>query len=65
MKDDDFYHISEEELTNYALRLLKISREFIMEFTYAIGIEEDKTDTADNKIVLLLSVADFDDEWKV
>lgn len=65
IEDDDFYHISEEDLTNYALRLLKISREFIMEFTYAIGIKEDKADTADNKIVLPLSVADFDDEWKV
>ena len=64
MEDDDFYHISEVDLTTYALRLLKISREFIMEFTYAIGIEEDKTDTT-GKTVLPLIVADFDDEWKV
>ena len=64
MEDDDFYHISEVDLTTYALRLLKISREFIMEFTYAIGIEEDKTDIT-GKTVLPLIVADFDDEWKV
>lgn len=64
MEDDDFYHISEKDLTKYALRLLKISREFIMEFTYAIDIEEDKIDTSE-KMLLPLSVADFDDEWKV
>ncbi|MBC2871272.1 hypothetical protein H7271_06600 [Bittarella massiliensis] len=64
IEDDDFYHISEKDLYNYVLRLLKISREFIMEFVYAIGIEEDNANT-DGKIILPLSVADFDDEWKV
>lgn len=64
IENDDFYHISEDDLKKYVLRLLEISREFIMEFTYAIGIEESKYKTK-NIVTVPLRLADFDDEWKI
>lgn len=64
IESDDFYHVSEEDLKKHALRLLEISREFIMEFTYAIGIEENKLN-AEEKATVFLPIIDFDDKWKV
>ncbi len=64
MDEDNFYHISEDDLIKYTFRLLELSREFIMELVYAIGIEERKNCNSQEKI-LHLSIADFDDEWKI
>lgn len=61
---DRFYHISEENLVKCTLRLLELSREFIMELVYAIGIEESKK-THDKSNVLKLDLADYDDNWKI
>lgn len=60
---DSFYHISEDELKKQVLRLLELTREWIMEFVYAIGIEDSKRDKGKNAIQLY--IRDFDDEWKV
>ena len=61
---DRFYHISEEDLVQYTLRLLELSREFIMELVYAIGIEESKK-THDKSNVVKLDIADYEDNWKI
>lgn len=63
IEDDSFYHISENELKNYVLRLLELSREWILELVYGIGIEERKN--ANGIDVIKLNIVDFDDTWKV
>lgn len=61
---DRFYHISEEALIKYTLRLLELSREFIMELVYAIGIEESKK-AHDTNNAIHLDISDYNDEWKI
>lgn len=62
LEEDNFYHISEEDLISQTIRMLQLAREWIMELVYAIGIEERKKGTSDN--VIHLDIIDFDDEWK-
>ena len=62
IKDDSFYHIDENTLENLTIRLLQLTREWIMELVYAIGIEERKMKTNENAIQMHIS--DYDDEWK-
>lgn len=63
IENDGFYHISEEDLKAHVLRLLELSREWIMELVYAIGIEESRKEK--EKPAVHLSICDYADEWKV
>lgn len=62
IEDDGFYHIGEEQLKALVLRLLELSREWIIELVYAIGIEESKKEKRGDAVYL--NVYDFDDQWK-
>lgn len=62
IENDRFYHISEEELKSYVIRLLELAREWIMEIVYAVGIEESKKEKNDEAVHL--NIIDFEDEWK-
>lgn len=62
ISDDRFYHINESNLKKYTLRILTLTREWIMELVYAIAIEESKN--ADDKDKIHLHIADYDDKWK-
>ena len=61
---DRFYHISEADLIKYTLRLLELSREFIMELVYAISLEERKK-VHDEETIFSLNIGDYDDKWKI
>lgn len=63
IKEDGFYHISENDLKRGIMRLLELGREWIIYLVYAIEIEERKLKKDDN--VIQLSLQDFDDEWKL
>ena len=62
VEEDGFYHVSEEDLKKYTLRLLSIIREALMYLVYAIGIDDSKKDKTG--MVVPLSVSDYPDEWK-
>lgn len=62
IEDDSFYHIGEDQLKTLVLRLLELSREWIIELVYAIGIEESKKGKREDAINL--NIYDFDDQWK-
>lgn len=62
IESDSFYHISEDDLKEYTLRLLEITREAVMYIIYAIGIDEAKKDKNDNTIPMMLG--NYFDEWK-
>ena len=61
--DDRFYHLSESTLKKSVLRILTLTREWIMELVYAIAIEERKNKDKENAVHL--HVIDYDDRWKV
>lgn len=63
IEKDGFYHISEDELIKYTLRLLELAREWVMELVYAIGIYENSNNK--NCDIVQLKVSDFCDEWKI
>ena len=63
MMDDRFYHLSESTLKKSVLRILTLTREWIMELVYAIAIEESKSKDKENAVHL--HVIDYDDRWKV
>lgn len=44
------------------MRLLELSREWIMELVYAVGMEESKKDNGEE--IIHLDIVDYDDEWK-
>ena len=62
MESDSFYHVSEEDLKDYAMRLLEIAREALMYLVYAIGYEESKKEKSSKAVSMTL--ADYSDEWK-
>ena len=61
--DDRFYHLSESTPKKSVLRILTLTREWIMELVYAIAIEERKNKDKENAVHL--HVIDYDDRWKV
>ena len=61
--DDNFYHISEEDLKKYTMRMLQLCRESLIYLVYAIGIDDSKKDKSEK--VANLSVSDFPDDWKL
>lgn len=63
LESDSFYHVSEEDLIKYTLRLLELSREALMYLVYAIGIEESKKEK--HGIAVPMHVTDYPDEWKM
>lgn len=63
IKDDKFYHISEEELQKQTIHIMELAREWIMELVYAIGIEENKNSNGENAVHM--PICDYDDEWKI
>lgn len=59
---DSFYHITENALLQYTMNLLEIVREWLIDLTMAIHIEEKnrRRDCA----VVTVPLIEFDDEWK-
>ncbi len=66
MGEDSFYHITEDCLLRYTLDLLEIVREWLIDLTMAVHIEEikrrDSKASVKNFPIFLM---EFDDEWKV
>lgn len=62
IKDDQFYHITEEQLKNNTLRLLRLVRESLMYLVYAVGINESQKGKLDKCISL--NIQDYPDELK-
>lgn len=63
---DSFYHITEDKLLQYTLELLEIVREWLIDLTMAVHIEEMKRrdgETEEKSYPVFLM--EFDDEWKV
>lgn len=62
IKDDNFYHVTEDKLKENALRLLRLVREALIYLVYAIGYNETQKDKFEKSISLNLH--DYLDEWK-
>lgn len=62
LEKDSFYHISEDTLKEYTIRLLEIARESLMYLVYAIGIDESKKEKP--AFFMPMNLLDYDDEWK-
>ena len=62
IKDDQFYHITEDQLKNNTLRLLRLVRESLMYLVYAVGINEGQKGKLDKCISL--NIQDYPDELK-
>lgn len=62
IEEDSFYHISEDELKKHTLRLLELTREWILLLVYAIDIYESNHKHGENAVQL--GISDYDDEWK-
>lgn len=62
---DSFYHITEGALLQYTMNLLEIVREWLIDLTMAIHIEEESRRNAHTGVtVVTMSLREFDDEWK-
>ena len=42
LKDDSFYHITEDQLRMYTLKLIRMVRESLMYLVYAVGVNESR-----------------------
>lgn len=63
---DSFYHITEDSLLQYTLDLLEIVREWLIDLTMAIHIEEMKhRDSKEVEKRFPMFLMEFDDEWKI
>lgn len=59
-------YVSENELYDATFELLKILREAIISLAFCVNIEEiPKREDAKGKLILPMSLMDFEDEWKV
>lgn len=59
-------YVSENELYNVTLELLKILREAIICLALCVNIEEiPQREDAKGKLIMPMSLMDFEDEWKV
>lgn len=63
-QENNFYYIQETTLREYTLRLLELTREWIIELVYAINIEEKKKNSISGERVELY-VQDFPENWKL
>ncbi len=62
IKNDQFYHIKQDQLKNNTLRYLRLVRESLMYLVYAVGINESRKGKQEKSISL--SVQDYPDELK-
>ena len=64
--EDSFYHITENGLLQYTMELLEIVREWLIDLTMAVHIEELKRgEDEDDKKSFPVFLMEFDDEWNV
>lgn len=66
--DDLALYISEVELSNETLKLLKLIREVIICLALAVGIEEDNRSgklSNSNVIAPTVTLMEYDDDWKI
>ena len=64
-KDGLSYSISEADLKNYTLKLLKLSREALINLAIGIKIEEQKKESQSKGKVLGKMISDiYEDDWK-
>ena len=61
--EDNIYHVSEDQLVEYTMDLIKLVRETIIELVVAINIEERKQNVNDNKVASL-TMAKYVDDFK-
>jgi len=64
--DDLAFYVPEVELSTETFRLLKLIREIIICLSLAVGIEEEnrKHKLDPSKVVMPITLMDYDDEWK-
>lgn len=62
LESDSFYHITEDKLRKYTIRLIQIAREAIIYLVYAIGIDENRKE--DSERAVMMQVLDFPDIQK-
>lgn len=60
---DSIYRISEDHMFDYAMELLKLVREAIIELTIAIRIEEN-SQIDDSKQIVKISMFEYSDDYK-
>lgn len=65
IEDDRFYHLSEDELIKQTMRMLELSREWIMGLVYAINLEERRNEQDDDGLVAHMAIANYEDQWKI
>lgn len=59
-------YVSEEELYNTVLHMLKIIREAIINLSLCVNIAEySKKEASKDKLILPLNLMDYDDDWKI
>ena len=65
--DDLAFYMSEAELISETFNLLKLIREVIICLALSVGIEEEyRREKLDpEKLILPMSLMDYDDEWKI
>jgi len=61
--DDNIYHVSEDQLVEYTMDLMKLVREAIIELVVAISIEERKQIANDDKVASL-TMTEYEDDFK-
>ncbi|MDE6016162.1 MAG: hypothetical protein K2H41_10765 [Acetatifactor sp.] len=62
---DSFYHITESVLLQHTMDLLEIVREWLIDLTMAIHIEEKKrSENYNETAVATMPLIEFEDEWK-
>lgn len=59
---DKFYHVSEDILKEYTMRLLRLAREAMFYLVYAVGIEENNKDIGSGAV--RFDLMDYPDWWK-
>lgn len=64
---EGIYHISDDDLQKFAIELINMVRELIIDLSMAVHIEELKRKQEHNteKIIPGLTLQEYDDEWKV
>ena len=59
-------YVSDEELYDVTLMLLKILREAIINLSLCVNIaEEPKREASKDKMILPMQLMDYDDDWKI
>ena len=62
---DSFYHIKESVLLQYTIDLLELVREWLIDLTMAIHIEEkNRRGDYNENAIPIMSLMEFEDEWK-